>query len=315
MLNWVQFDGKIDEMKSVNVDVADVVNSPWSESSYSVPVKANGIDFDFNLGDLFNPILGDFWKVMYAEGDFKEIKSSMISYWKYRNKPTLVANVAISNKGEHHFIGSRLVHDKSRESSINANDVIQGANKSFKYNRVMIGSVNDVIEFQLLNKTNRIEVKKGDFVDPGLFIWVNGGTKIAAGTNRLVCLNGLTEKINVWESERFNFDDSGEMLDRSVKLASWLASRQEKKVDSIRELACLMNNYPKPMLMRFMEDWSKKVEAEELTWFDVINDITNYANKYLNKTRLQILQFSEILKAHEDKVFCPVCSTKIRNGV
>ena len=81
---------------------------------------------------------------------------------------------------------------------------------------------------------------------------------------------------------------------------------------SVRELSVILNDFPKPMATKYWKEWAQKIETGELTWFDVINDVTNYANKYMDKTRQRIIQFSDTLRQYEADAVCPVCSTHIK---
>lgn len=302
---WIKQENRIKEIETFSISAIKALENNWREDSYLVNVEKDDIDIEFDLSELFSPILGNFWKVLYNERDYDGIRDTMSHYWKYKKIPLIRASlISFENSDEKQVFHVKLVNENKKPQKIeDLNSIIKSVNESFDYNRVVIGSNSDHLEFQFLNSASRIEVKKDDFVDPGVFVFANGKIQIAAGINRLVCTNGLTERIWAFKSDRLN----SEILQRSINLANWLAERVHDKVCSINELAVLLNNYPESMRKKFWKVWSQKIENDELSWFDVIDDITRYANLYLNKTRQNLLQFSEVLKS-----YCPTCNTKVK---
>jgi hypothetical protein len=315
-VKWMEVENKIRSIDSVEIPAKNVIETSWERDCHIVNVDAGGDRgfVEFNLSDMFSPVLGNFWRVLYDNEDFDGIRDAILKYWKYKDAPTLKAKMINFEDDTSAVLNTRLTKEKDKEKSkYDPNEVIAGVNASFEYDRCLVGSNNENIELQFLNSGNRINASRvpevNDFIDPGLFVFMNGNVQISAGCNRLICKNGLTEHLNVFESREYRFDQ--EILDRAVSLANWLVAKQDNKVESIRELSVILNSYPKPMQSRYWKEWSAKIETGELTWFDVINDITFYANKYMDKTRRKLIQFGETVRHYETDAVCPVCSTHI----
>lgn len=308
-VNWIKQDDRIKEISNLLISSDRVLETNWKNDSYVINIEEEGTVIDFDLSELLSPILGNFWKVLYNEGDFSNIKSALINYWKYKKPPMIqTALISFENSINEEIIQTKLVNEYKLHENVNFNQIVQQINESFEYDKVVIGSNSDHLELQFLDSSRRCEVRDKDYVDPGIFLFLNGKIQIAAGINRLVCTNGLTERIWAFKSERIN----DEILQRAIALASWLRDRNTDKICSIRELAVILNGYPEPMKRKFWKNWSQRIELNELTWFDVIDDITNYAKSYMDKTRQNLLQFPETLKSYRNQSICPTCSAKVK---
>lgn len=317
MVKWVNIENRIKSVENVEVDMKQVLDADWKQGSYLVPVSVvDGVNMDVDLSSLFSSTLGNFWHVLYAEKEFGVIRDTMATYWRYRGTPRLVSRVVTVEDKSRFAVNSILSDQKNKSRIVDVNRVLDGVNKTFEYNRTVVGFNGGHAEFQFLNKTKRVNLKVNDVVDPGLFVSVNGGIKVAAGTNRLVCLNGLTQRFNAFKASDYKFNK--EILDRGVEMAKWLCDKQNDKVLSTRALSVLLDKYPDSMLSKFWKGWSQKIELGELTWFDVIDNLTSYANKYIDSTRHKLLEFGSDLRCHEvamheHRLECPTCSAKV-NG-
>jgi len=315
-VKWLGIENRIESIDDVVVPAKNIIEADWNKESHIVCAEAENKEIiDFDLSGMFSPILGNYWRVLYKEGDFDGIRDAILRYWKYKDAPTVKAKI-IKFAGEtpSAVLGTKVTAEKDRDKKkYDANEILKGINDSFDYDRVVVGSNSENVELQFLNSKNRIDASRdpqvNDYLDPGLFVFLNGNVQVSAGCNRLICTNGLTEHLNVFESRDYKFDK--EIMDRAITLANWLVTKQDAKVCSVRELSVILNGYPKPMATKFWKEWSQKIETKELTWFEVINDITNYANKYMDKTRQHLIQFPETLRQYERDATCPVCSTHI----
>ena len=308
-VTWGKVESRLKSIEDVKVKIEDLLDANWQPDSYDVDVQAGKSLVTVDLSAVFASILGSFWKTMYAEGESKMIKDALRQYWQYREKPALNARVVKAEDGAESTIGLSLVRDIKKHVSIDVNRVIEGVNKSFGYNRAVIGTNMTHTEIQFLNSSRRVDAGVGNYLDPGLFIFMNGRVQVSAGVSRLVCTNGATERINLFENDSFEFEPN--MIDRAVNLTNWLVEQKGKPVRSIRELAVLLKDYPKPLKQGFWQKWSERVEMKSLMWWDVIDDVTRYANSYLDNTRQKLLQIPEIVQSQELHTICPICASNV----
>ncbi len=308
-VTWGKVESRLKSIEDVKVKIEDLLDANWQPDSYDVDVQAGKSLVTVDLSAVFAPILGSFWKTMYAEGESKVVKDALRQYWQYREKPALNARVVKAEDGAESTIGLSLVRDIKKHVSIDVNRVIEGVNKSFGYSRAVIGTNMTHTEIQFLNSSRRVDAGVGDYLDPGLFIFMNGRVQVSAGVSRLVCTNGATERISLFENDSFEFEP--DMIDKAVNLTNWLVEQKGKPVRSIRELAVLLKDYPKPLKQGFWQKWSERVEMKSLMWWDVIDDVTRYANSYLDNTRQKLLQIPEIVKSQEARTICPICASNV----
>ena len=227
MVKWlVAEDTKLVGVRNVSVDVGKVFNTPWDKKSYNVNLVVDDANVSFDLSKLFSPVLGNFWRVLYSEGDFDGIRDAMLNYYQYCNKPVIESRVLQFNRGDEFTVGTQVINDKKREKHVDINELIKGVNKTFNYEKVVVGTDGDHVEFQFLCPSSRLEAKKDDLLDPGLFVAVNGQVQVSAGVNRLVCTNGLVQQMFVFEGKDYNF--GGDFLQRAVGLAKWLVEKQHE---------------------------------------------------------------------------------------
>ena len=307
---WHKIENRIKGVIVERMPAKDLLDLPLNEElEAAVPFK--DVEATFDAKRLMLP-LGDYWKVMAKHGDVPSIKDALLKYWAYKGMPKVLFEFADIG-GAALQLRSKLIQRKDDEDEsrvIDLNKVIEGVNRSFDYDRTVIGSDGARLEFQFLSKKTRREVLPGDFVDGGLFVSINGRVKVSAGINRLVCTNGMTERLNVMSG--IDFSGASEMLERSVRLINWLAEQTTHKVAHIRELSVALKDYPKPVLNRFWKTWSEACDAGDLTYFDVINDLTASVNKTLTPIRYRMLQSYETINAYQVAEHkCPVCSAKV----
>ena len=310
MISWNVIEEKLTGVRTERIGLEDIFKADWNPESYVIDVDVKGSSFNFDLNSFFSPILGNFWRVLYAENDAKGIQDALLCYYKYRSKPTIVADVfTLGDKDV--TVRTKFVDDDDRtDNLVDVTKLISDINASFPYNRTVIGSNGRVVEMQFLDSSNRIDANKDDFIDPGLFVSLNGQLKVSAGLSRLKCTNGLVEKFNVYEGTDFKFGK--EFLERSIKLVKWLVDRQKDKVTSLKELLVVTHCLPKQIIDKNWKAWTIKQETGELTWYDVIADITSYANRYVDNTRHRLLEFPEVYNKYTKDGSCPVCATELK---
>jgi len=311
MVRWQKPEGRVKRIHSVSVDPEAILEASWDEKTGVAKVPAGDFLLDFNARRLVG-ILGDFWKVMHREKDYDAIRSAIRKYWAYQGKPVIQAEYLETTADQTVFLRCKVLKTKAEaEKALNLNKVLEDVNDSFGYDRVVVGSDDMHLELQLLVQEHRREVAKGDFLDAGLFMSVDNGVKIAAGVHRLVCTNGLTEPMLLWKGSDYRFDVNGEYLRRATELAGWLVSQHDKVVNNIREISVVLKDYSKPLMNRFWKSWSERIDLGELTWYEVINDMTQSVNSTLSSTRYDVLNVSGKVKRHEEEHKCPVCSAQV----
>lgn len=308
MVNWSKVDRKIDGVRTESIEATKLLDLSYDEElNTMVPLKDTEVNF--NIAPLVSP-LGEYGRALLKDGDKQGVRDSLSRYWAIKGLPKVrfeFAEVA----GDLLPLRSRVVDSKNGEKRLlDINGVVAGINKSFKYDRAVIGADGAKMEFQFLNTGTRREVKEGDFVDGGMFVTVNGSVKISAGLNRLVCNNGLTERFYLMGDT--NFEGADELMQRSAKLLDWLTQQTTHKIENIRELSVVLNGYAQPLLNRFWKSWSERIGLGELTSFDVINDLTSNVNQTLSGVRYKVLSmYEDVTNYQEKECRCPVCSASV----
>ena len=311
MVRWEKPEGKVRRIHSTSVDPEAILSAPWYAETGMARIPAGDFSLDFNVQKLVG-ILGDFWKVMHREKDYDAIRSAIRKYWAYQGKPTIQAEYLETTADETVFLRCKILKTEADvKKSMDLNKVMEDVNDSFDYDRIVVGSDDMHLELQLLVQEHRREVEKGDFLDAGLFLSVDQGIKVAAGVHRLVCTNGLTEPMMLWRGSDYRFGADGEYIRRATDLAGWLASQHDKKVNSVRELSVALKDYSKPLMNRFWKYWSEQIDLGKLTWYAVINDMTQSVNSTLSSTRYNVLNVPAQVKRHEEEHRCPTCSAQV----
>jgi len=308
MVNWLKVEEKLNGVKVEEIPLEKILDVPWSQQSTNVLVPLEDVAFEFDLKRLASP-LGAYFKVLYGEKDYSGIKDALTRYWKYKGKPKVFAEIVDTEK-EAVYLRSKVTTVHESTDLVDLNKLITDINSTFPYTRAVIGTDGANLEVQFLNANERKEVKANDFVDCGLFVHVNGKVSVAPGVNRLVCTNGLTEKMNLWEGQDYKVNS--EFLQRSINLATWLTEKASHKVKMAREISVALKDYPKSYMNRFWKSWSERIDLKELTWFDVINDLTFAVNRTLAPIRYQALAMAQDIKSYETDVCrCPTCSASV----
>ena len=316
MVNWSKVENRISGVKVETVDaksILDIVGNPTEEElAVTVPLKSFSADASFDLKRLMYP-LGDYWRVMVKNEDFQSIRDALLKYWAYKGMPRVRFEFADMGGVLVQLREKVTIREDDGVKVIDLNKIIEGVNGSFDYDRTVIGSDGSKLEFQFLSKRTRKEVLPGDFVDGGLFVAIDGQVRISAGLNRLVCTNGLTERLNVMSGT--DFSGSEEILQRAVNLINWLSNQTSHKVNNVRELSVALKDFPEFLLNRFWKGWSEKIDLKELTWFDVIDSLTREGNKTLSNFRYRMLESYETINTYQTAEHrCPICSATVGNG-
>ena len=302
---WTKIDKKIDSVSSVNTDVEEILAQSWDPKSFIVQIPVENTTIDFDIRKLTGS-LGDYSKVLHREGDFEAIKKALMKYWQYKGKPTVYSELLHTADDVVELRSKVAVTDQHRERITNLNRLIQDVNNSITYDRAVIGNDSDKLEIQFLTTNSRTEIAKDDFVDCGLFVTVDNNIKVAAGVNRLVCTNGLTREMYLWKGRDYKFGD--DFLKRAMDLAVWFTEQGDRRVVGTRELSIALRDYPQPLLNRFWKSWSERVDLKELSWQNVINDLTQAVNTTLSSVRYKVLQTPTVLETFEKEHRCPICS-------
>ena len=308
-LEWQKIEGKVQGVNTIEITTENIFDSEWSPEVPITHVMKNGVDISVDLKPLISP-LGNFGETLYREGEFKEIQDNLSRYWSFSERPKLFTDV-LSVGDETIQLRSKYAKSARMEKHmLKLNKIIEGINGSFPYKRAVIGNDGERLEIQFLNTDARKTLQKGGDVDCGLFLSVNGHLRVAAGINQLVCTNGLTETMTVWSGREFNFGP--EFIERAGKLADWLSSQVDKKVDSVREISIAFDGYPESLFKNFWKPWAEQIALKTLTWYDVIYAVTEEVNQKLTPVRYKVLELrSQVDKVQADSCKCPTCSAEV----
>lgn len=318
-VNWVRLKSKelLNQVKTVYTtgdDVLEYLNSELDKNSVINFIPQNQeTEVSIDLNPFIAP-LGRFGKVLLKNGRNDVLKDMIKLYWEDLGKsnPKLMFDTVKVEDTTYTLRSKILFNNKtplSLEELIAKSDVLTRED----FDEVVLGGDNTHIEMQFLSTLKgRIEAKPGDYLDAGVFVHLNGSIKVAAGVNRLVCTNGLVDKFYAWKSERYDFIVDNSMFEKAIELSKWFADKANKPVNNIREISVIFSKHlPKGLTARYWKIWAEKIELKELTWFDVINDMTSLVNKTLGGVRQQVLEIPNLIKESEEKHLCPTCSAKV----
>lgn len=279
-----------------------------------LPVRILDTEFfvDFNLYELFK-VLGNVANVLYRKNDFDILKNVIKKYYSYTNEDLIVEIDFLKNVDDIFILRVQYKNNVSTsfnlQSLINELDLKKIVNV---FNRVNIGSDRKNLEFQFLSSISKTEVRPGDFLEPGIFVKFNGKVEVSPGVNRLVCSNGMIDRLSIWNGLNFDFLYDYDFIQRSISLMKWMIERSKIKISKIREISIVLGQvYKANFLQKFWKSWSERIELGELTWYDVINDLTQSVNNTLGNMRYKVLQVYDEISKVESINHCPICSAKV----
>ena len=319
MIKWLEVPTKnaLDKFDSIEVKGSEIIEQLELSNDYYIRFSPNkDLTLSYNIKDFIHP-LGKLGRIMYEEKNYKGLRSSLQMYWGYKGEPTVSFDVAkaIGEDGTGCVtLRNKLLKTDEENISVRSFmsriplDVI-----SPKLDRLIVGGEGDHIELQFLAQSCRKEVSKGDFIDPGIFVKLNGKIEVSPGISRLVCTNGLIEQMNMWENASLDFLSDREMFTRALTMSDWLISKSGHKVNSVREIsAALGDTYRKSLLNRYWRSWSERIELKELDWYTVIADLTSFANRSLSNERYELLEIPALITKIEKEGHCPTCSAEVK---
>ncbi len=313
VLNWRE--GKTSELSETFKTRVIPIKELLSKSSSIIRSSANStvlyadkdISSQIPLKSIIDPSLLKVFETLSDQGKFSKAKDLIVEM-NEDSKKSISLSLIKENDGFKICNLSRI--NRLSENPINIEDFLiknlPDITKNFTYWR-FAGEKNSV-EFQFLSDNIRKEVKPGDFIDPGLFVTMTPrDRKSAIGFNRLVCGNGLIKQLESIEtgSNPFSLDKKAEI----EKLFEWFKGTTKRPVHSIREIAMALDkNVPSRILNKFWKTWAEKIDLKELTYFDVIADITNVANSTLSNARYNSLKLQDHFEAFDEHKSCPICA-------
>jgi uncharacterized protein Usg len=314
VVKWLEFQEGIEDVQSFSCSIEGVLDTPWARDELTVrfnPQERPQALVEVNLNALCQP-LGAAWRIFHHEQDFDAIKDMLRRLWAYTQKPIIACDIMRGKiDGESVDVPIRTkVMQMKKKGGVSMQRVFEDMRQNnLTFDRVVVGTDNDHIELQLLQTATRTAVRAGDFLDAGMFVRVNGKVEVSAGVNRLLCTNGLVDRLYLWQGKDYGF--SPEFFEKAREFLGWFESTAGKRLHSVRELSVVFERYPQSIVTRHWKEWSEKVDLKELTWYDVINDITRDMNMTLGATRYKVLQIGNRLKEVEKDCRCPVCSAKV----
>lgn len=310
-VNWSMIPGKVSGLSKHEIGLNDLLDSPWS-TDLIAKVQYNNQLLDVNMSVLIDP-LGRYGEALLSANRFDELKDNLQKYYQLKGRPRIFAYFLDINDEQIHIKNTVFEGDMGnpKKKKVDPNDLISEVNRSFEYDQVFIGFDTQHLELQFLNTSLRKAVKPGDFVDFGLFVSINGQIKVAPGVHQLRCTNGATEEMKFWDGKAF--DDT--YIKRAAGLADWIATQSNKPVHDLREISVRFSNFPPSFLEKFCKGWGERIALNDLTWFDVLFDITQAVNKTLSSLRYTVISSPARLRKLESDsgCRCPTCSAKVES--
>jgi len=298
---------KVNEGRTVLLKGSEILDTMhWQEQDglLFLSVEKDGTSILLPLKRLIAP-LGDLGRVLVLRQDIKGLKDVLSRYWLAKGKDPQFQADFVNLDGDLLQLRVKQVVSKSQVFD----RFLECLNRSsLQYDEVVIGSDSKEAEFQFLWNENTNEVKKGDLIKPGIFVHLNGGMKVSAGVHRVVCTNGLLDRMYVWSSQDPFIRE--EMFERASKVVSWLSNQIGKKITSPRELSVFCEGLPKYVVNKLYKSWVEKLP--DLDWYDVINDVTQEANARVSLVRYRLIGIVHKVSKIQEEGQCPVCGTRIR---
>jgi len=313
--SWYKFRGFPASASTVSLNGRSLLDGQWSDTeetvSVTVPYSKDSITVDTSI---LGAPLGRLWRVLYQNHEHTALKDVLLKYWKHTGVPMVEVDLIKgkledeeSNEDRTIVLRNRVLPFKE-ESDGRFQRAIEGVQQSgLGFDRAVVGSWGHNIELQFLNTKLRQQVSKGDFVDCGLFVALNGDVRVSAGLNRLVCTNGLVQKMDVWHERDYSF--SPEYVTSASRLMEWFKSIHGEKVGSVREISVVLDLFPKTFVNKFWKKWSERIELKELTWYEVIDDLTRAVNTTLGAIRYNTLEVSQRIQGYGQR--CHTCQAQV----
>jgi len=321
-VEWNRIKGDV-EFNSLYADVDSLIDENWSidkeEQTVNAIIQTGDADLpavDVDVTSLVG-VAGSSWRtMMYAEDSsaVPALKSYLKKvYSLQKTKPSIYIDTVRSDDGTlAKVMRQKLVWNKKEVPFNETYDRIKSRFDDVKELVIGTEKSKQKAEIQMLFGDDVVVDKSpqaGDIINHGLFIHINGQTYISYGVNRLVCTNGLVRNMTL-----FNDTMLSSLKDETLKnvrmVSEWFKELPDKKVDSVRCLSVLLNGFPSNIIKSYWKTWSEKIELKQLTYYEVVNDLTSHANRSLGYTRqvcTGIQSRFEKLQKHE----CPVCSASV----
>jgi len=289
----------------LNSDIYEKPNILIHDENYSA---------ELNMKEIVAP-MGRIGRMLIKNNRIDVVKDIIKTYWLESGNPDPKFLFDVINTDEGDLTLRNKIVFKANKKDITLKDFFDKVKlDDYKdYDELVIGGEGDHAEIQFLSTIKgRIEARKGDFLDAGVFVSLNGSVKISCGVNRLVCLNGLTKKFELWNNDDFDFLKSDSIFRQGMELSSWFSTKANQPIENVREISSAFGHiYPKGVLNKKWKEWSEKVELKTLTFFDVINDLTSMANRTLGGFRYKLLEAGLHVQNMETVGCCPTCSHKV----
>lgn len=318
MVNWTRLPSSevSNRLKSFELDGSKVL-SFLNDKIYENPVITVHDETgaaEINLQDLVSP-LGRVGRMLTLHNRIDVVEEIIHTYWLEQGNPNprFTFDLLDTDEGSVTLRHKMVFNEKKRPLALSDFFKKIKPEDYVDFDEVVIGGEGESVEMQFLSTIKgRVEARPNDFLDAGVFIHLNGNVKVSAGVNRLVCLNGLTQRFNFWSNDEFNFFQGGSIFRQGLDLAKWFASKANQPIVNVREISTAFGHvYPKNILMKKWKEWSEKVELKTLMWYDVINDLTSMANKNLSNLRYKLMESGLYVKQMEETGCCPTCSAKV----
>jgi len=315
MINWTRVNKA--EIKSQYYNLEKLIDDDWliDVDNDRITVATNTDSKKFPVAEIdissFAKIAGQSQKIMLRDKSSQVVLKKYLKevYSRSEKKPSVYIDFLESD--EISCVLRQKIVDTQTEDSFA--DIFEEFKTKLKYKEVVIGSDGGHnAEVQLLFGEDIVVKKspqKGDIVNKGLFFNLNGGVNVSYGINRLICTNGAVSRSSVFKRS-MSEQILSEVVAEAEILSTWFCGLPDKKVESIRTLSILLKDMPSRVQKEYWKSWSEKFELDNLTYFEVVNDITEYAKRSLGYSRHVCMNIPNVFKKIE-KHECPVCSAGV----
>lgn len=307
------------KVHTVVVDALDILDMHWQfnertgKSTAIVPVESD-VPIEVDVSIVLNTS-GRCWYPVVLKGTESD-KKALYDYIRAIHRLSDISPVIVVDrvsKGDETFTLRQKTMPKAPE--ILFEDIFSSVRDVVKDTKALVIGTNDrnLAEIQLLfGEDIKVDksTEKGDIINHGVFLHMNGDIRVSYGINRLACTNGMVH--TTFPFSRSIPDSLHSMyVDGIRSLVDWFCNLPDRKVESVRELSVLLKDFPTRMLNTYWKTWSECISLGTLTYYDVVNDIIFYAKNALGGTRDMCISIPHYFKRLDDHKCC-TCSAPVK---
>lgn len=307
------------EVKSKTMDFDKLMDANWHKDTENNVLATLQPDAETAVNVRVNALLsglGHSWQPILQNGtptDVDGLKSYMRIYKRCSGQPMFIKlDLLKTPEGVTEILRNRMtsnpnesgfedIWSKIRPKFTDAKEIVYGTEDRGARGEIQLLFGDDI------TVTDSPQV--GDIVNKGLFFHLDNGVSYSCGINRLICTNGVTTQASLMKGDIGDTFQT-EAINRIRELVDWFCTLPNKKVTCVRELSLVFDKFSTRVINHYWKSWSERIDLKTLTYFDVVNDVTNYANSSLGYTRQSCLNIRSNIN-RLTKHNCPTCSAVI----